>query len=169
MAESQKCGPCQKCRRRAELMVPKTTDNSIGMIGPSPELTVGDGQVESRKCAIKEDRSFLVISTGNKDDKHKRVISIDDGVEPSSFNYPDSETLKPHAWTESLSAVALQEAQDNDADIGPILKALRSGTKPSYTEMETSSQETRYYWMLWSSLKIGEGVLHRIFRKHDGT
>ncbi|KAH3694973.1 hypothetical protein DPMN_082420 [Dreissena polymorpha] len=128
-------------------MVPKTTDNSIGMIGPSPELKVGDGQVHSRKCAINKDSSLPVITTENKVDEHIRVISIDDGLESSSSNDPDSETWMPHAWTESLSAAALQEAQKNDADIDPILKALRSGTKPSYTEMETSSRETRHYWV----------------------
>ncbi|KAH3840322.1 hypothetical protein DPMN_113769 [Dreissena polymorpha] len=168
MTESLKCGPCRKCRRRAELMVPKTTNSSICMLGPSPELKEGDSQVDSRKWAINEDSSLSMISTGNKDDEHIKVISADDSLEPSSSNDPDSEIRKPHAWTESLSAAALQEAQENDADIGPILKALRSGTKPSNTEM-TSSRKTRHYWVLWSSLKIGKGALHRRFRKHDGA
>ncbi|KAH3886944.1 hypothetical protein DPMN_010957 [Dreissena polymorpha] len=66
MIESLTCGPCRKCRRRAGLMVPKIMDNSIGMIGPSPELKVGDGQVDSSKCAIKEDSSLPVINTGKQ-------------------------------------------------------------------------------------------------------
>ncbi|KAH3848570.1 hypothetical protein DPMN_090948, partial [Dreissena polymorpha] len=55
MTESLQCGPCRTCRRRAELMVPKATENSIG-ISSEPKSCKYSKEAKPYRC---QDRATL--------------------------------------------------------------------------------------------------------------
>lgn len=67
-------------------------------------------------------------------------------------------------WKESL-----QQAQQNDTDIKPILDWLKTNSpKPSWSDVASMSTVTKSYWAQWDSLVLQEGVLCRKWENARG-
>ena len=65
----------------------------------------------------------------------------------------------------------LQQSQERDPDILPLLKAKEIGNRPKWEEISGGSRTLRNYWLQWDSLEVKNGLLHRRFenRKGDGA
>ena len=65
------------------------------------------------------------------------------------------------------SVTTLQEliqAQQDDRDIGPILRAKQnSDVRPRWEEIGPGSREMKSYWVQWDSLEIRDNLLYRKF------
>ena len=83
-----------------------------------------------------------------------------------------SQTEEENVWTLWKTGYSIQELktyQENDTDIGPVLKWKTTGLKPLKEELQTYSPATRHYWYLWDSLVLQDGLLYKEFRKRDNT
>ena len=78
-------------------------------------------------------------------------------------------TYAPSVWVEGQSCKGLQKLQLNDPDIGPILAAKLSDSRPKNQDIITKSPACRHYWIIWDILVIKDGILLKIFFKKDGT
>lgn len=56
-----------------------------------------------------------------------------------------------------------------DASIGPVYQWVERGTRPPASEVTTAGPATRHYLLIWNSLVIHEGVLHRKTTQQGGT
>ncbi|KAH3868754.1 hypothetical protein DPMN_031906 [Dreissena polymorpha] len=76
MTEALKCGPCRKCRRRAEFMVPRQTQNGTeSIVAESISDLCTDRTLEAADVAV----------NGNGDDVEQiKGITVDDAQIPSS-------------------------------------------------------------------------------------
>lgn len=72
-------------------------------------------------------------------------------------------------WAGTRSTEDLCKLQRDDPDIGPLLTAKISGSKPSSQDMVTLSPASRHYWILWDSLVLQDGLLFKKFLKRDGS
>ena len=72
-------------------------------------------------------------------------------------------------WVEGQSSKDLQKLQLNDPDIGPILAAKLSDSRPKSQDMIPKSPACRHYWIIWDVLVIKDGILLKKFFKTDGT
>jgi len=54
------------------------------------------------------------------------------------------------------------DAQQQDPDIGPVVKWIAEGTRPPWSTAAPNNEETKIYWSLWDSLCLQGGVLFRI-------
>ncbi len=72
----------------------------------------------------------------------------------------DSEILQP------LPDVC--EAQQRDADIGPIITWIESGPRPEWSVVAPYSAALKCYWAQWDSLRVKEGVLYRLWESPRG-
>ena len=130
------CGPCPKCHRNTEKMSYKLT------------------RVMTRREAKrpKENEQSPPLTGTNSDEK---LLGPDD-----SENTPDWPT-STH-WLPSLTLQQLQDCQEGDPDIAPILKWKRkSDQRPMGHEMVKLSPATRNLWLAWDLLVLDKGVLCR--------
>ena len=104
--------------------------------------------------------------------------SINQQDEPVSGTSTDNDagqsadtTLRytPSVWVEGQSSKDLQKLQLNDPDIGPILAAKLSDSRPKSQDMITKSPACRHYWIIWDVLVIKDRILLKKFFKKDGT
>ena len=64
---------------------------------------------------------------------------------------------------------SLQQAQEFDPDIGPVLNWLRTdGVRPSWEVVAPYSEDTKLYWAQWDSLCVQDGVLYRAWETPKG-
>ena len=78
---------------------------------------------------------------------------IDEGREEDGKNV---ETL----WT--MDEILLSQQQD--PDIGPITKCMKNDTsQPPWKDVASQSPVTKAYWAQWSSLRLKDGVLYRVW------
>ena len=145
MSEPLKCGPCPKCRRRAEIMVASTSQPGDVQMQPNQE----GGTVEP---------AIPVRETSN---------ATTNPTQQSSSRSSTESTSKAWLWVGTTEEIS--KKQMNDANIAPILAAKISGTRPESTDMEMASPATRHYWILWDSLTVKDGVLCRLFNRKNGT
>ena len=62
----------------------------------------------------------------------------------------------------SLSREDLQIAQENDRDIGPVLKWMKdSEIRPTWQTVAPCNEIIKAYWSQWDSLQLDEGMLFR--------
>lgn len=59
-------------------------------------------------------------------------------------------------------------AQEEDEEIKQILLKKKEGVKPSWQEISSFSPETKYWWAIWDSLEIKEGLLCRRWESTNG-
>lgn len=74
--------------------------------------------------------------------------------------------LRSHNFQKTVN-LGVQQKQIADPDIGPIYQWVKNGTRPEPTKVKTASPATRHYLLLWNSLIIHDGVLHRKFYKQN--
>lgn len=144
MSEPLKCGPCKKCRRRAELMVASDPRyQSLENINDSPE-----GSEEHTE-------NVRAVSTR---------LQSQNAMVPSTS---PEQTVKPSEWLWLCSAEQIVSMQENDIDIRPVLEALQRNEKPSSDQMMTCSPATRHYWILWDSLHLESSIMFKVFKKQN--
>ena len=136
--EPLKCGPCKKnCQKRAQEMVHKAFVKVI--------------EAQSFKEIeepLTEDNQPMVRGTGSRDDEVPGPSSQADDEKKRSKR---DETLAASVIAEK-SFIELQMAQNDDTDIGLILRAKMTNNRPTSQEMSTKSPAARQYWLLWDSL-----------------
>ena len=151
MSEPLKCGPCRKCRRRAEQMQHPFLEQGVGFEVP-----------QDKGKEITED-----LSTAT--DACKEDIRATKTEQPSSSAAQTVEPSQTNAWLKTESASNMASKQLNDPITGPILKAKLEGNRPTANEMEGESPETRHYWIIWETLQLQDGVLYRHIASKNGT
>lgn len=69
---------------------------------------------------------------------------------------------KPETWLQGRSNAELQDAQRQDKDIAPILKAMdKSPNEPKWEDISPASSATKELWSQWDQLTLIDGVLYR--------
>jgi hypothetical protein len=109
--ENLRCGPCDKCRKRAETV---ETTNPKGV----------------RKVSTR---------------KREKPEPLPEGT----------------AWMSKYSSASLHNLQMDDEHIGPIVRWMLNGHKPTKEETVKYSPTTRHYVCLWEQLRIADGVLYK--------
>lgn len=73
--------------------------------------------------------------------------------------------LSPPPWSNK----DLREAQLADTDIAPIVQWLsESKEKPNWSAVASQSESTKMYWAQWSSLRLRDGVVYRLWETPAG-
>ncbi len=72
-------------------------------------------------------------------------------------------------WMSEQDMTKLQAMQYSDPDLRFIIDALKTGVRPSHSEVVSRSPTLRYYWSIWKSLTMHHGCLHRYFHRQDNT
>ena len=62
-----------------------------------------------------------------------------------------------------------KRSQEKDEAIGFILKKKGEGEKPGWQDIARFSPQLKYYWTIWDSLEVHEGLLFRKWESHNGT
>ena len=143
MSEPLKCGPCQKCKRRSLLM-----------------------QYQLKQCDGQEPKE--------DDEQCKAVVRVVRSPQPAKHEQASTSTsIKVESggqcWLYDKTPAETAAEQSKDPDIAVILKAKREGIRPSKSDKDLMSQETRHYWILWEQLLIVIYVLCKTFVKRNGT
>lgn len=145
MSEPLKCGPCKKCRRRAEIMLLEQPH---------------DGQSE-----VGGDMSEQVASVAMLP-----VRALESAIEqPGTSGEDKNKPVPSRNWLIGEDRSSIRQKQLQDLYISPILIAKEAGMKPNSTDMQDKSPECRHYWVIWDALVIIDGVLYRHLQKVNGT
>ena len=145
--EPLKCGPCRKCVKRAQDMVHEKLYKDL----------------TTHESALQQDTQTA-----------KGVDELPEAV-PGPSSKPDSSDCTqpdPHlitSWFQGKSTAELRTLQENDSDIGPILRAFASERRPTSQEMSVMSPASRHYWIIWDALILQDGLLCKKFIKKVGT
>ena len=77
--------------------------------------------------------------------------------------------LGNQAWMEGWTIEELQEEQDNDPEIGPIVKALSaSQQKPVWQAIAAYGEGVKTLWCQWDRLRLDRGILYRRWESVGG-
>ena len=145
--EPLKCGPCRKCVKRAQDMVHEKLYKDL----------------TTHESALQQDTQTA-----------KGVDELPEAV-PGPSSKPDSSDCTqpdPHlitSWFQGMSTAELRKLQENDSDIGPILRAFASECRPTSQEMSVMGPASRHYWIIWDALILQDRLLCKKFIKKDGT
>ncbi len=78
---------------------------------------------------------------------------------------PPEQTLDPSV----LQAEDLRRAQEQDANVLPLLAWMEeSAQKPTWEMVTPHSETVKCYWAQWDSLKLRDGVLYRVWESPAG-
>ena len=146
MFEPLRCEPCNKCRRRAEMMV-------LDYKGKDT-----DGTEISMSNERKQDEDMQTS---------KSIRAVTEPVAGTSKVEDVKVQVKSWLWMHTPESIS--RMQTDDPDIAVIIKAKQEDRKPSSSQMVTKSQTTRHYWVIWDSLRLRNGVLMKSYRKLNGT
>ena len=190
-SEPLKCGPCAKCRRRAEMMDQhiNIADKDVFYIQSKPTNTdpfiVGQEVEQNRPEAddlVKEQsvnpdspvlestpiRGLRHADDDGKTHETESTIVIDDQM-PGTSREDSGSFLKLQQWVKGFSASKMADLQQTDPDIGLIYRHMLSDKRPTSEEMSLYSAETRHYWVIWELLTLRNGLLYKILKKVDQT
>ncbi|KAH3707029.1 hypothetical protein DPMN_066422 [Dreissena polymorpha] len=59
----------------------------------------------------------------------------------------------------------MSDLKERDVDVGPVLQAVKNCTKPGTDVLAGVSPATRYYIMLWDSLRVKNCILKKTHEK----
>ena len=63
----------------------------------------------------------------------------------------------------------LQQAQQNDDDLHPVIAWLKAGKdRPSWEDVAPLGSCTKAYWAQWSSLQLVDGVVYQLWETPEG-
>ena len=139
--ESLKCGPCKKCKKRAQDMASTLTTPNLEENSPVQE---NSAPVE---CPEETNTAVNAVRTRNQTEAE------------DTWNI----------WKSGYSCTELKSFQEKDEDIGPLVHWKSTGTKPLQKELEIYSPATRHYCHLWDSLVLKDGILFKEFIRRDDT
>lgn len=152
-SEPLKCGPCKKCLKRAQDML-------------------HEGLLKEAMLPVCHEQSESNTELDPGGQEVTRTVIQDQEIPGPSWNNEDC-TEKgismPGTRIANLTLDKLRKYQNDDLDIGPIIRAKVSGVRPSNQEMITRSPACRHYWVLWDALEVRDNLLYKRFLKRDGT
>jgi len=151
-SEPLKCGPCNKCRRRAELMLLKPNEKEEG------EVNAGSPEDDCVTPVVLTENAPVIKSVKSSECEVPKPGPSDDR---------GSSTL--HTWATEFTSVTMAAMQSDDPYIAKIYSVIRDGIKAPVDEMVTLSPETRHYWVIRDSLVLVENVLYRKFQRVNET
>ncbi|MCG8045846.1 MAG: RNase H-like domain-containing protein [Candidatus Thiodiazotropha endolucinida] len=166
--EPLKCGPCKRCKKRAiEMQGSNLWNYKLGE-NPVLEEETDEKQVCNPPCLDKDPLSKL--PSGELEEMAPNLVTEVRETRSASAGKNQSDDLPGITFSESvLSKSQMKKLQENDPNIGPVYKWYSNGNRPHGNEATRQSPETRYYWILWDSLRLVEGLLYKEFQKKDGT
>ncbi|KAL3858804.1 hypothetical protein ACJMK2_009057 [Sinanodonta woodiana] len=135
------------------------------------EHVMGSNQAEGPIVRTEQEsenlRTVKTRAQYGKDLSTKLVIEEEKEVQCRKGNKTDK--LVP--WAGNYNMVKLQQLQEEDEDIGPIMKAKQENKQQSSAAITALSPSTRHYWLLWDVLEVQDGVLFNFkkFIRKDGT
>ena len=103
------------------------------------------------------------------------LVGVDKALPADSNNLKSPEKIyltksKENELFAGWSLEELRQAQEDDADIAPIITWLEtSGERPAWVTVSPCSPATKTYWSQWKRLYIRDGVLVRRFYCLDDT
>ncbi|CAC5421923.1 unnamed protein product [Mytilus coruscus] len=138
-----KCGPCKKCHKRA-------IDMDSSLVNLSEMLN-------------------QTITGQNKDDPvpSNEIITAPICKVKTRQQEKDQNIWTP--WEGGHSETELHKMQENDPDLGPLLKWKESGHRPTNSDIQQNSAATRHYWHIWDSIVLINGLLYKNFSRRDGV
>ena len=152
-----KCGPCKKCISRSEQMQSSLQEHveATRKVGQeSTNLAEGEHALDLIGLFLSYLLYFLsalhLVNSGDEE-RTERI----------------ARTSKVTSWAMTSSAKDLRKKQLDDPDIGPVLRWVEAGKRPSNAEVHPLSPATRHYWLIWKNLVMHDGKLCRKLQKHD--
>ena len=79
------------------------------------------------------------------------------------------DTRSNTSWVSGFSMETLRKKQQDDPDIGPIMRWMKKGKRPYGAEVCASSPATRNYWNCWDCLQLNNGILYRRYLHKNTT
>lgn len=155
MSEPLKCGPCAKCTRRAEAMALQLEHSFV------------NSEIETNGAIQEGVDSYIVPEPGGKPEQARAATEASPDEPVQGPSKPMQRETTGWMWVDTPRNIAAKQLRD--PDIGPIIKAKIEDHKPNRIDMETESQASRHYWILWDILYLKDGVLCKTFEKHNGT
>lgn len=163
-ADAMSRNPCAQCGRHQEgcnTSKVKTEKLKSGKTGRSPEPDIE--QTFKKGTEVKR---IAAITRKNGQDKEKSSVKkkkIHKKVQPSQSE-PDWE-YPQHVYQQAIQVgwtiPDLIKLQEDDPDVGLIMKALKSKKKPSWQEISAESFAVKCLWGQWNRLELRDGLLYR--------
>ena len=144
--EPLKCGPCRKCVKRAQDMVHEKLYKDL----------------TTHESALQQDTQ----TAKGVDELREAVPGPSSKPDSSDCTQPDPQLIT--SWFQGKSTAELRKLQENDSDIGPILRAFASERRPTSQEMSVMSLASRNYWIIWDARILQDSLLCKKFIKKDG-
>jgi transposase InsO family protein/DNA-binding MarR family transcriptional regulator len=175
MDEPLKCGPCKKCRRRADQMMLELNAKEKET---ATRTHAKDRLQETIKQPLENNPLEMLVpnekTTGESIDERLIRQTTDEATQRSlNKTHLTPSTSKSEAklppWTDLKSPEEMANIQSKDPDIGPIFKAKCEDKKPGSAEMVTASPATRHFWIIWDNIHLQNGMLFKVFPKKNGT
>lgn len=168
MDEPLKCGPCKKCTKRAQDMSWQGGPIAEEMLTPPP---IKQDPAEKVRVTSEDPNNVPSTSQGTGEvepdcSPHGKTGNVLDSTSQDEDSNKPSKTL---SWSSNRSQADLRELQEQDTDIGPILKAKTNDRRPRSEEVLALSPASRHYWVVWESLVIKDGLLCKTFVKQNLT
>jgi hypothetical protein len=108
-----------------------------------------------------EHAGALVEPPGESHGKQKRARKQNSSNGIIGRTAPQAAAAGVANWTPEY----IVEQQANDPDIGPAIKWLDLGARPSWEIVKPASPALRALWQQFESLVIRDGAVYRIFHK----
>ena len=191
--EILRCGPCSKCKRRAEAMESSlfptsnvqdiyTNNQRIGDLRSvrsqgtqtSPSEVVEENNMIAPKPVKRKKygRRNRKRGCGSGKPRPRPGPQVHDVVCRRMKDRSNDTTIvgpDPEPWVVPDSAEELREKQLKDPDLAPMIKWKEDGNRPFGPTVAATSPATRHYWLYWDNISLIEGVLFRKFEKRDGS
>ena len=168
--ENLRCGPCHKCKKRAESMGSTWALNRVDINRRCRKYRADEEvHVESTiKEFIFTIVSYLMIflslswllpdKTANIRKVKTRHPSKNQSTETQ--NIPDVENHTT-LWCGKYSQKQVQRMQRVDQDLGIIHTWFQGGKRPPQQEVVAEGPAIRHYWAQWTLLERKEGLIYR--------
>ncbi|KAH3750181.1 hypothetical protein DPMN_184700 [Dreissena polymorpha] len=138
MSEPLKCGPCSRCKHKAEIMEFQPHGTLVESREPS-EVHQNDAYVEQ---SLSVDTNIDEAAGNSKQVEGVKVASICDNVRVTK------EKNNNLSWACEMSPTEVANLQAVDINIKPIYEGLMSASKPPWAYVAELSPETRHYWLI---------------------
>ena len=83
-------------------------------------------------------------------------------IDPGGTDDPSCDDMEPAQWFQGYSSQGLQTFQEDDPDLGIIIKWMKSTERPDRDTVAAESPAVRQLWLSWDQLILDRGILHRI-------
>jgi transposase InsO family protein len=188
--EALKCGPCKKCRKRADDMQTSWNTELVREVkGCQKQTKGGRGSIcnilaqggRGSICTIIAQvimtiltwlPMLLGICTQERqpvcDRQCKSMINRGCAFQTARTR-TDTKNQEFQTWALGRTMKELRELQEKDPSIGPLLRWKQEDKRPFGPDICSASPEVRHYWNYWKSLELQNGLLFKQFHCQDGS